>query len=112
MDKLQRLGYTGSIEWFEEDGVYFGKILDLSRPIFYEGRTVRALTADFYDAVDEYLEGCRIAGVAPEKPNEEKVRRHFEIYDAEEALLRKQPENARLIKLTAAVMHEIIERGD
>ncbi len=51
-------GYEGSIEWSEEDGLWFGCVLDIDASVTYEGEDIPALRADFEDAVETYLEHC------------------------------------------------------
>ena len=61
-DKLLKYkGYSGSIEFTPEDNCLFGKVLDLHRDIvLYEGNTIDELRKDFEEAVDFYLESCRV----------------------------------------------------
>lgn len=61
-------GYTGSVEFSEEDGVFFGKVLGIRSLISYEGRTAQELLADFHGAVNDYLESCEEDGTKPEVP--------------------------------------------
>ncbi|MCL2019474.1 MAG: type II toxin-antitoxin system HicB family antitoxin [Oscillospiraceae bacterium] len=58
MNKLNYKDYIGSVNFSEEDGVFWGKILGISDSISYEGDSVESLTADFREAVDEYIEIC------------------------------------------------------
>ena len=55
---MEYKGYTGSIDFSEEDGVFFGKVMGLRVPLSYEGNTLAELIADFHAAVDDYLELC------------------------------------------------------
>ena len=54
-DKLQYRGYAGSIEYSEEDFVFFGKLLDIPDLVSYHGYTSSELTSAFIDAVDDYI---------------------------------------------------------
>ncbi len=65
---LNYKGYTGSVEFSEEDDCLFGKILGIRSLISYEGKSVAELREDFQGAVDDYLEGCTESGMEPEKP--------------------------------------------
>lgn len=56
---FQYKGYVGSVEFSEEDGIFYGKVLGIRSLISYEGESVTNLLADFHDAVDDYLENCR-----------------------------------------------------
>jgi len=69
MGYLKYKGYTGSVEYSEEDKCLFGKVQGMSKDsITYEGQTVEELTADFEGAVDDYLALCEEKGVQPRKP--------------------------------------------
>lgn len=60
-------GYFGSVEFSDEDNVFFGRIIGINDHITYEGNDVRTLREDFQDAVNNYLEECAILGKEPEK---------------------------------------------
>ena len=60
-------GYYGSVEFSDEDNVFFGRIIGINDRITYEGDSVQTLRHDFKEAVDEYLETCRHIGKEPEK---------------------------------------------
>ena len=59
--------YVGSVEFSEEDGVFFGKVLGIRALISYEGREAEELVDDFHSAVDEYLDLCKENGKEPER---------------------------------------------
>lgn len=60
-------GYIGSVEFSEEDNVFYGKAQGIHSLISYEGTNVNELASDFHSAVDEYLESCRQDGTKSEK---------------------------------------------
>lgn len=64
---MEYKGYIGSVEFSEEDEVFFGKVLGIRALISYEGTSAKELIADFHDAVDTYLELCKENGTEPEK---------------------------------------------
>ena len=65
MGMLKYKGYTGSVEYSDEDKCLFGKIQGLHGTLIsYEGTTIEEITKDFHGAVDDYLE----RGVEPAKP--------------------------------------------
>ena len=66
MDAMEYKGYTGSIEFSAEDGIYFGKIIGISSLISYEGETTKELLEDFNGVVDDYLTLCEENGIVPE----------------------------------------------
>jgi len=65
---MQYKGYSGSITFSEEDGVFHGKVVGIKALISFEGDSVRSITEDFHNAVDEYLEFCTDSGLEPERP--------------------------------------------
>lgn len=67
-ETVEYRGYTGSVEYSDEDGLYFGKVLGIRSLISYEGETIADLTADFHDAIDGYLEFCAAENEKPERP--------------------------------------------
>jgi predicted HicB family RNase H-like nuclease len=86
-------GYTGVVEFDEEAGVLFGRVVGLRDLITFEGDSVAEVTRAFHDSVDVYLELCAERGEEPEKP----FSGHF--------VLRIDP------KLHRAISHAAEERG-
>ncbi|SFC69546.1 Predicted nuclease of the RNAse H fold, HicB family [Xylanibacter ruminicola] len=69
MGYLKYKGYSGSVEYSEEDKCLFGKVQGMAKDsITYEGATVEELTADFEGAIDDYLALCAEKGIEPRKP--------------------------------------------
>lgn len=69
MGTLKYKGYTGSVEYSEEDNCLYGEVLGMSKDfISYEGKDVDSLRKDFEEAVDYYLNSCKKRGVEPRKP--------------------------------------------
>lgn len=64
---MEYKGYVGSVEFSEEDGVFFGKVMGIRALISYEGTTAHELVGDFHGAVDDYLALCDAEGKQPEK---------------------------------------------
>ena len=68
MGRLHYKGYTGSVEFSEEDNCFFGRVLGLKRTgILFEGDSIDSLRKDFEEGVDDYLAYCREKGIEPEK---------------------------------------------
>ena len=63
---MEYKGYLGSVEFSEEDALFYGKVLGIRALISYEGSTARELLTDFHGAVDDYLELCAQQGKDPE----------------------------------------------
>ncbi len=64
---MEYKGYVGSVEFSEEDALFYGKVLGIRALISYEGTNASELVADFHGAVDDYLELCAQSGTEPEK---------------------------------------------
>ena len=65
---MEYKGYSGTVEFTEEDGCLFGKVIGIKHSISYEGMSIAELAADFHGAVDDYLEFCTEENIVPEKP--------------------------------------------
>ncbi|WP_455500940.1 type II toxin-antitoxin system HicB family antitoxin [Gemmiger sp.] len=59
-------GYDGSVDFSKEDGIFYGKVIGIQALISYEGKNEEELLADFHNAVDDYLEICKVQGKEPE----------------------------------------------
>ena len=64
---IEYKGYIGSVEFSEQDIIFFGKILGIQALVSYEGKDAQSLIEDFHNAVDCYLESCKERGEEPEK---------------------------------------------
>ena len=67
MNTLNYKGYIGSVAFSEKDNVFFGKIEGINGLVNFEGESVKELTDAFHEAVDDYLEYCKEAGIEPHK---------------------------------------------
>jgi predicted HicB family RNase H-like nuclease len=63
---IQYKGYIGSVEFSEEDCIFYGKVMGIRSLISYEGENAKELIADFHGAVDDYLRMCESEGKSPE----------------------------------------------
>jgi predicted HicB family RNase H-like nuclease len=61
-------GYIGSVEYSDEDGIFFGKVQFIRVSISYEGNDAESLRKDFHDGIDDYLAMCKEKNIAPEQP--------------------------------------------
>lgn len=59
-------GYVGSVEFSEEDNVFFGKVMGIRSLISYEGTNGKSLVKNFHDSIDEYLKDCEKLKKEPE----------------------------------------------
>ena len=64
---MEYKGYVGSVEFSEEDGLFYGKVMGVRALISYEGTTAHELVDDFHGAVEDYLALCEAEGKEPEK---------------------------------------------
>lgn len=64
---IEYKGYVGSVEFSQEDGIFFGKVMGIRALISYEGTNANELIEDFQNAIEEYLELCKTEGKEPEK---------------------------------------------
>lgn len=64
---LNYKGYIGTVNFSEEDAVFFGKVSGITDSITFEGDTVESLIDDFHTAIDEYLEFCEQNGKIPQQ---------------------------------------------
>lgn len=68
MNTLEYKGYSGSVQYSQEDHLLHGSILGIRDTVTYEGEDVRSLEANFAAAVDEYLAFCAAEGKTPDTP--------------------------------------------
>jgi len=52
---MEYKGYTGSVKYSDEDGIFFGKVQFIRALISYEGSNAEELRKDFHDGLDDYL---------------------------------------------------------
>ncbi|WP_031527231.1 type II toxin-antitoxin system HicB family antitoxin [Dyadobacter crusticola] len=60
-------GYTANIHYSPADEVFFGKLIGVNDLVTFEGTSVEALKQGMQEAVDDYIETCRVLGKQPEK---------------------------------------------
>jgi predicted HicB family RNase H-like nuclease len=61
-------GYSGSVEFDEDDLVFHGRIIGIRDIVTYEAETATELVQAFHDSVDDYLAYCAERGKEPQKP--------------------------------------------
>ena len=64
---MEYKGYVGSVEFSEEDGLFYGKVMGICALISYEGTTAHELVDDFHGAIEDYPALCEAEGKEPEK---------------------------------------------
>ena len=61
-------GYTGQVEFDEDSGILFGRVIGLRDVITFEADSGAEVTQAFQDSVDDYLAFCAERGESPERP--------------------------------------------
>ena len=64
---MEYKGYVGTVEFSEEDGLFYGKVMGIRALISYEGTNAKELVEDFHGAVEDYLALCEADNKEPEK---------------------------------------------
>ena len=64
---MEYKGYVGTVEFSEEDSLFYGKVMGIRALISYEGTNAKDLVEDFHGAVDDYLAQCEAENKEPEK---------------------------------------------
>jgi predicted HicB family RNase H-like nuclease len=59
LDTMLYKGCTGSIEYSEEDKVFYGKILNIKDLVLFEGYCLEELEQAFQEMVDDYIQDFR-----------------------------------------------------
>ena len=80
-NKIHYKGFTASVFFTEEDGVFFGKVENMTDLISFEGESVKLLLEDFHSAIDEYLEFCESVGKEPQRNSENEEISPEELYN-------------------------------
>ncbi len=52
-------GYTGSVEYDDENGVFTGTVLNTKAVITFHGASADELEKEFHASVDDYLQWCK-----------------------------------------------------
>ena len=63
---IQYKGYVGSVDFSEDDSIFYGKVLGIRSLISYEGENAKEFIDDFHQAVDDYLAFCHSENIQPE----------------------------------------------
>ena len=59
-DILNYKGFLGSVHFSAQDDCFFGKIQGIDDLVTFEGQDVKALKKYFHEAVEDYLDLCKI----------------------------------------------------
>ena len=67
MNTLKYNGFIGSVDFSEEDNIFFGKIEGIDGLVNFEGSSVDELKSAFHEAVEDYLAYCKEENIVPKK---------------------------------------------
>ncbi len=67
-------GFHGSINFDQEEKIFFGQIEFIKDLVNYEARDAESLVNSFQEAVDDYLASCKESNKEPDKPFNEGSR--------------------------------------
>ena len=111
MDTLRYKDYEGTTEIDIERGVCRGKVLFIADLVTYESDTPRELQRAFQDAVDDYIDTCKLVGKEPQKPfkGQFNVRISPDLHRA--AALRAVQEEASLNEIVARSIECYLHSG-
>ena len=66
---LEYKGYIGSVEFSEQDRIFYGKVKWIHSLISYEGSSLKELSEDFRESIESYFVFCEAEDIEPEKPS-------------------------------------------
>ena len=64
---MEYKGYLGSVNYDDEDRIFYGKVEYIRSLISYEGHDVESLRNSFCEAVDDYLNLAKEQNIEPEE---------------------------------------------
>ncbi len=67
-DYIHYKGYYGSVHFDEDDVIFHGKIEFIRALVTYEATDAKGLKKAFQEAVNDYLDVCKLKKLEPEKP--------------------------------------------
>lgn len=74
---MEYKGYKARVEFDADDGCFIGHLAGINDVVGFHGETVAEIKAAFIEAVDDYVETCRMVGKQAEKPYSGKVMFRF-----------------------------------
>ena len=60
-------GYCATVDFDNDDGIFFGRIAGIRDGVGFHGESVSELRAAFQEAVDDYLDTCNRIGKEPQR---------------------------------------------
>lgn len=68
MTLMSHRGYLGSVEFDQDERIFYGKLEFIRALVSYEATDAEGLLGAFREAVDDYIADCEERGMPPEKP--------------------------------------------
>ena len=68
MNILKHKGYAARVEFDPDDCLFVGHIDAIEDSVGFHSETAKGLVVAFHEAVEDYLETCKMNGKSPEKP--------------------------------------------
>lgn len=65
---LKYKGFTSSVQFSADDGVFVGRVLGIDDIVVFHGQSVAGLKKEFRESIDFYLEICAKQSKPPKKP--------------------------------------------
>jgi len=78
MNTMTYKGFAARVEYSEDDSCFVGHIAGIRDVIGFHGESVGELRAAFKEAVDDYLETCKMLGREPNRPYSGQFRLRLE----------------------------------
>jgi predicted HicB family RNase H-like nuclease len=67
MNTLEYKNFIGTVNFSEEDDVFYGKLVGINALVTFEGQTVAGLKKAFKEAVSDYIKYCKTKGIKAQK---------------------------------------------
>jgi len=55
---MEYKGYMGHVEFDDENGVFYGNVVNMRDTVTFQGESVDQIRHAFKDSVDDYLDFC------------------------------------------------------
>jgi predicted HicB family RNase H-like nuclease len=109
MNTMTYRGYTARIDYDNEDGIFFGRVLGIKAIVGFHGSTVDELRQDFKNAIDFLIDDAQARGVEPEQPADEELVLHLPPEVRGAALTAAHAKGQSLDQWSARVLMEAAE---
>jgi predicted HicB family RNase H-like nuclease len=116
MSLLTYEGYTAEVEYDAQEGILYGRLLDLRDTITFQSESAAEIVDEFHSSVVEYLAFCAEQNIEPAKPysgtvyirTSPDVHREAAIAAAQEG----KSLNAWLAEIVAQAAHHAVQASE